>query len=114
MHTHVNVEWVKAWMVYHNYLWNGDALFFFYNVGGLKDADRRVLQEFLDAGRLIITDHSGEDYERVYPSWYHHQLLYIEDCLFRARSLADHVFFFDFDEFLQVLHGLMVLMTITQ
>ena len=100
MHTHVKADWVKAWMVYHNYLWNGDALFFFYNVGGLKDTDRHLFKDFVDAGLLDITD--SAHYETVYPSWYYFQLLYINDCLQRARFLADYVFFFDFDEFLQV------------
>jgi hypothetical protein len=101
MHTNVNADWIKAWIVYHNYIFNGDALYFFYNVGGLKDEDRHRFNDFVDAGLLNITD-STSHYSQLYPSWYYHQLLYIEDCLQRSRFLADYVFFFDFDEFLQV------------
>lgn len=102
MHGHVNAEWVKAWLVYHNYVWNGDALFFFYNVGGLKDDERHYFKDFIDAGILDITDLTSPSIQSLYPSWYYHQLLYINDCLQRARFRAEFVFFFDFDEFLQV------------
>jgi hypothetical protein len=101
LHTNVNADWIKAWIVYHNYIFNGDALYFFYNVGGLKDEDRHLFNDFVDAGLLNITDRPSH-YSQLYPSWYFHQALFIQDCLQRARFLADYVFFFDFDEFLQV------------
>lgn len=83
-------------------IWNGDAHFFFYNVGGLMDDERHHFKDFIDARLLNITDLISPYIQSLYPSWYYHQLLYINDCLQRARFLANYIFFFDFDEFLQV------------
>lgn len=102
MHGHVKMDWIKSWLVYHNYLWNGDALFFFYNVGGVRDDERHHVQDFVDAGLLTITELTSPLIQTLFPSWYYHQLLYLNDCLQRAQFLADFVFFFDFDEFLQI------------
>lgn len=102
MYGHVNTDWIKAWLVYHNYMWNGDALFFFYNEGGLWDVERHYFKEFEDAGLLDITDLTSPHIQSQYPSHYFHQILYMNDCLQRAQFLADFVFFFDFDEFLQI------------
>jgi hypothetical protein len=102
MHGNISGEWVLQWMTYHNYVWEGQAHFFFYNLGGLSDEDRPLFDEFLGAGALTITDILDPMLTVDYPTWYFHQVLFINDCLHRSRFLAEHVFFFDFDEFLQV------------
>lgn len=102
MHGTVPAAWIRAWLIYHNYIWGGEARFFFYNVGGLKDEDRALFKDFLDAGILSIEDLASPDFHSDFPMWYFHQLLYINDCLHRSRPIADFAFFADFDEYLQV------------
>lgn len=102
MHGTVPAAWIRAWLIYHNYIWGGEAHFFFYNVGGLKDKDRALFKDFLDAGILSIEDLRSPDIHSDFPMWYFHQLLYINDCLHRSRPIADFAFFADFDEYLQV------------
>ncbi|KAJ7296889.1 hypothetical protein O6H91_12G086300 [Diphasiastrum complanatum] len=99
IHGNIRADWVLHWLVYHHYLWNGSAHFFFYNVGGLDDSHRRVLDPFLKGGYLTIIDALDE---KLFPSWYYNQLLFINDCLHMTRYLSSWTFFYDLDEFLFV------------
>lgn len=102
MHGTVRADWILHWMKYHHYLTEGSAHFFFYNLGGLANSDRPVFNEFINAGLLSITDILDPNLSWDYPTWYFHQVLLINDCLHRSRFMAERVFFFDYDEFLQV------------
>lgn len=102
MHGTIRADWVLQWMTYHHFLADGRAHFFFYNLGGLANADRAMFQQFLDAGKLSITDVLDPNLVAEYPTWYHHQVLFINDCLHRSRFMAERVFFIDYDEFVQV------------
>ncbi|KAJ7536881.1 hypothetical protein O6H91_12G086500 [Diphasiastrum complanatum] len=99
LHGNIRADWILHWLVYHHYLWKGSAHFFFYNVGGLGDSHRRVLDPFLKGGYLTIIDASDE---KMFPSWYHNQLLFINDCLHMTKYLSSWTFFHDLDEFLFV------------
>jgi hypothetical protein len=102
MHGAMGADWILQWMTYHHYLAEGKGHFFFYNMGGLAEEDRVKFQRFFDAGLLSITDILDPNLAADYPTWYYHQVLLINDCLHRSRFMAERVFFFDYDEFLQV------------
>jgi hypothetical protein len=101
MYGMVRADWVLQWMTYHHFLADGKAHFLFYNLGGLAKGDRAMFQRFLDAGKLSITDVLDPNLVADYPTWYHHQVLFINDCLHRSRFMAERVFFIDYDEFVQ-------------
>ena len=103
MHGKLSAEWILQWITYHHYLAQGRGHFFFYNLGGLAELDKPQFQQFLDAGLLSITDILDPTLTSDYPTWYYHQVLFINDCLHRSRFMAEHVFFIDYDEFVQVL-----------
>ena len=102
LHGKVRPDWILQWMTYHHYLAEGKGHFFFYNMGGLAEKDKPLFKRFSDAGLLSITDILDPDLASDYPTWYYHQVLLINDCLHRSRFMAERVFFFDYDEFLQV------------
>ncbi|KAG0601226.1 hypothetical protein M758_11G094400 [Ceratodon purpureus] len=102
MHGKVRADWILQWMTYHHYLAEGKGHFFFYNMGGLAEEDKPTFQRFSDAGLLSITDILDPNLASDYPTWYYHQVLLINDCLHRSRFMAERVFFFDYDEFLQI------------
>ncbi|KAG0607618.1 hypothetical protein M758_8G043200 [Ceratodon purpureus] len=102
MHGKLSAEWILQWMTYHHYLAQGRGHFFFYNLVGLAELDKPQFQQFLDAGLLSITDILDPTLTSDYPTWYYHQVLFINDCLHRSRFMAEHVFFIDYDEFVQI------------
>ncbi|KAJ7551430.1 hypothetical protein O6H91_06G015200 [Diphasiastrum complanatum] len=99
LHGNIRADWILQWLMYYHYLWKEKAHFFFYNVGGLGDSHRRVLDPFLKGGYLTIIDAVDQN---IFPSWYHNQLLFINDCLHMTRYLSSWTFFHDMDEFLFV------------
>lgn len=70
----VRGEVIREWLIYHLYMYTYQgtkAHFFFYDVGGLGQEDRQLLQPFVEAGFLTIWD--VIDSFR-YPAWYHSQV----------------------------------------
>lgn len=68
----VHVEVIKQWLIYHLYVAEGPkAHFIFYDIGGLTQAGRELLDPFVKAGFVTILDVADQT---RYPSWYHGQV----------------------------------------
>ncbi|EFJ32903.1 hypothetical protein SELMODRAFT_406883 [Selaginella moellendorffii] len=99
----VSAKYVKEWLMYHQGLWSESHVhYFFYDAGGI---DSRLLEVFqplmekkfltvIDMRELVLFESAGDG----------HQLV-INDCLQRSRFLATWAFFWDLDEYLQLVNS---------
>lgn len=83
----IRESWIVQWLAYHLYIMKGDAHFFLYNVGGLSEQGRKLLEPFVQANIVTITDVLDE---AKYPSWYHGQVseytnLFVSPCFFSSK-----------------------------
>ncbi|GJP54818.1 hypothetical protein CLOM_g13855, partial [Closterium sp. NIES-68] len=95
IHGQVNAERVYQWMDVHIRM--GVDHYAMYDVGGVDDHLRTAIQPFLDGGIADITD-----FREVvnYESWYHGQVMIVNDCVYRFRPLSKWIMYLDYDEFI--------------
>lgn len=67
----IHQDWVRHWLVYHLSIMDGHAHFFFYNAGGITQEGRAMLDPFVKAGIVTITNVIDD---QLYPTWYRAQV----------------------------------------
>ncbi|CAI5531391.1 unnamed protein product [Closterium sp. Naga37s-1] len=71
--------------------------FSLYDVGGVDPQLRALIKPLLDGGIAEITDFRDlVNYE----SWYHGQVMIVNECVHRFRRLSKWIMYLDFDEFM--------------
>ncbi|GJP67412.1 hypothetical protein CLOP_g24232 [Closterium sp. NIES-67] len=95
IHHEVNAERIHQWMDLHIRM--GVDHYAMYDVGGVDDQLRSAVKPFLDGGIVEITD-----FREVvnYESWYYGQVMIVNDCVYRFRSLSKWIMYLDYDEFM--------------
>ncbi|KAG6548249.1 hypothetical protein Mapa_010300 [Marchantia paleacea] len=95
----ISPQRMREWMSYHAMLFGPRSHFILYDAGGIHDEVRRILEPWLKLGRVTVMNIRQQ---MRYDTYYYNQFLVVNDCLFRAKSLANWTFFFDVDEFVHV------------
>lgn len=73
--------------------------FFMYDAGGVHADVRRVLDPWIEAGRVTLDDIREQE---MFDGYYHNQFMVVNDCFHRARQLSRWLFFFDVDEYMWI------------
>ncbi|CAI5476140.1 unnamed protein product [Closterium sp. Yama58-4] len=95
IHGQVISERIYQWIDLHIRM--GVDHFSLYDVGGVDPQLRTLIAPLLDGGIAEITDfHDLVNYE----SWYHGQVMIVNECLYRFRRLSKWIMYLDFDEFM--------------
>ncbi|BBN08178.1 galactan beta-1,4-galactosyltransferase [Marchantia polymorpha subsp. ruderalis] len=93
----VNPRRVREWLAYHVRYFGPRSHFFLYDAGALDDDVRKVLQPWVDLGRVTITNVRQES---RFSTHIHSQFAILSDCLLRSRTLSTWTWFFDLDEYI--------------
>ncbi|XP_021745535.1 galactan beta-1,4-galactosyltransferase GALS3-like [Chenopodium quinoa] len=88
---------IREWIAYHVRLFGTKSHFVFYDAGGIHPEVMDVLQPWIELG--FVTVHDVKDQER-FDTFYHNQILVLNDCLHRHRFATKWMFFFDVDEYI--------------
>ncbi|BBN02391.1 galactan beta-1,4-galactosyltransferase [Marchantia polymorpha subsp. ruderalis] len=95
----ISPQRMREWISYHAMLFGPRSHFILYDAGGIHDEVRRILEPWVKLGRVTVMNIRQQ---MRYDTYYYNQFLVVNDCLFRAKALANWTFFFDVDEFLHV------------
>lgn len=95
----ISPQRIREWLAYHANFFGPRSHFFFYDAGGIHLGVQRILQPWINAGRITIQN--VQDQEQ-FDGYYHNQFLIVNDCLHKTRFLTNWTFFFDVDEYLYV------------
>ncbi|CAI6008238.1 unnamed protein product [Closterium sp. NIES-65] len=88
-------ERIYQWMDLHIRM--GVDHFSLYDVGGVDPQLRTLIAPLLDGGIAEVTDFRNlVNYE----SWYHGQVMILNECVYRFRRLSKWIMYLDFDEFM--------------
>ena len=98
----ISPQRIREWMAYHAWLFGENSIFIFQDAGGIHSDVYRVLQPWIELGRVRVLNLRKAE---VYEGYYHHQFTMLNDCLLRTQTLANWTFFFDVDEFLYLPDG---------
>ncbi|GLJ39208.1 hypothetical protein SUGI_0799650 [Cryptomeria japonica] len=93
---------MREWMAYHAKFFGEKSHFVFHDAGGVNPEVRKVLDPWIEAGRVTLQDIRDQE---QFDGYYHNQFLIVNDCLHRYKFMAKWTFFFDVDEFLYVPGG---------
>ncbi|KAH9316438.1 hypothetical protein KI387_025065, partial [Taxus chinensis] len=96
---------MREWMAYHAKFFGPRSHFVFHDAGGVHSEVRKVLEPWMQAGRVTLQDITEQE---QFDGYYHNQFLIVNDCLHRYRFMANWTFFFDVDEFLYIPGGMSV------
>lgn len=95
----ISPQRMREWMAYHAKFLGDKSHFFLHDSGGFHEDVRKVLQPWIEQGRVTLQNIRQQE---LYDGYYHNQFLVVNDCLFRSRFMANWTFFFDIDEFMYV------------
>lgn len=95
----ISPQRMREWMAYHAKFLGDRSHFILHDSGGFHDDVRKVLQPWIEQGRVTLQNIRQQE---LYDGYYHNQFLVVNDCLFRSRFMANWTFFFDIDEFMYV------------
>ncbi|XP_024366071.1 galactan beta-1,4-galactosyltransferase GALS1 isoform X1 [Physcomitrium patens] len=93
----INAQRIREWIAYHVWFFGERTHFYLYDAGGFDEQVRAVLQPWVKLGVVIIMNIRQE---ARFNSHYHNQFVILNDCLFRAKSMAKWTWFFDVDEYI--------------
>ncbi|KAH9316436.1 hypothetical protein KI387_025063 [Taxus chinensis] len=93
---------MREWMAYHAKFFGPRSHFVFHDAGGVHSEVRKVLEPWMQAGRVTLQDITEQE---QFDGYYHNQFLIVNDCLHRYRFMAKWTFYFDVDEYLYVPKG---------
>ncbi|KAG6552779.1 hypothetical protein Mapa_005727 [Marchantia paleacea] len=93
----VNPQRVREWMAYHARYFGERSHFFLNDAGALDDDVRKVLQPWVDLGRVTI---SNVRQQKRFSTHIHSQFAILSDCMLRSRTLSTWTWFFDMDEYI--------------
>eukprot|EP00897_Mesotaenium_endlicherianum_P011073 jgi/Mesen1/9995/ME000072S09405 len=98
MYGSIDPQRVKEWLEYHRSTHGVDHVHM-YDAGGLDADVMKVLQPYLDAGTMDITDIKAS---LKYDTWLYSQVLVVNDCALRTRATSRWALMMDIDEYLHV------------
>lgn len=88
---------IREWIAYHVRLFGKKSHFVFHDAGGIHPEVFEVLNPWIELG--FVTVHDIMDQEQ-FDTFYHNQILVLNDCLHRHRFVTKWMFFFDVDEYI--------------
>ena len=95
----VSPQRIREWLAYHAYVFGPRSHIILYDAGGFSPDVLKVVQPWVDLGRVTVENIQQTD---LYHGYYHHQHMIVNDCMFKSQFMANWTFFFDVDEYLVV------------